>query len=105
MYSKERAPRAAQAAVEAVATMQQQPPHLGRNGTVDDGDSKCSSSSSNGSVRIAILLGGFQQVMAKRWVDGVADQPRLFASVRREQWVENGRQGLVWLPDLRMHER
>jgi hypothetical protein len=38
--------------------------------------------------------------MAKLW----SVQPLLFASVQTDRWVENGQQGLVWLPDLRPHD-
>jgi rhodanese-related sulfurtransferase len=85
MYSKERAPRAAQAAADAEQD-----------------------------ARIAVLTGGFQRLMAQLWEededgsagDGAASEAgrrrhqQLFESVRREQWALNGRQGLVWKPDL-----
>ena len=102
MYSKERGPRAARAAVKACPKLQ-----------------------------VAVLRGGFRQCMSQLWSDddddGDHDDPsatgaaavaaaaaaaaaasgratggpvRLFESVKREQWVCNGPQGLVWKPDL-----
>lgn len=83
MYSKERAPRAAQAAAEVEP-----------------------------SATIAVLRGGFQRLMAQLWHDAnhVEGEERsrnggksvgpLFESVRCDHWVPNGRQGLVWKPDL-----
>ncbi len=48
---------------------------------------------------IALLRGGFQQVMAQLWNDS-APQSALIEGVRRDRWVEGpGRVGLVWGPD------
>jgi rhodanese-related sulfurtransferase len=77
MYSKERAPRVAQDAAEAEPN-----------------------------ARIAVLRGGFQRLMAQFWRDGEGEPGGdtttglLFESVSCDQWVPNGRQGLVWKPDL-----
>ena len=81
MYSRERGPRAARVAARAVG----------------------------GASRVLVLRGGFQQCMAKLWRDvgeraesatGGAEENVLFEGVRRERWVPNGRQGLVWRGDL-----
>jgi rhodanese-related sulfurtransferase len=72
MYSKERAPRVAQEAAEAEPE-----------------------------ARIAVLRGGFQRLMAQFWRGSDdAEESLLFKSVQCDQWVPNGRQGLVWKPDM-----
>jgi rhodanese-related sulfurtransferase len=76
MYSRERAPRAAQNAADA---------------------DPC--------VRVAVLRGGFQQMMAQLWVGGGASDgggSGLLVDVVPERWLPNGRQGLVYAPDLAM---
>ena len=55
-------------------------------------------------LSVAVLRGGFQQVMAQTWSDDpevvASGGNSLTAGVQREQWTPNGRQGLVWIPDL-----
>merc|ERR1719510_1950866 len=70
MYSRERGPRAAQAAKEA---------HPG--------------------LRVSILRGGFQQCVAQL-LDGDTDARGVFESLRLERWTKHSSQGLVWWPDV-----
>lgn len=48
------------------------------------------------SAKISLLEGGFQQCMTQLWPQ--AD--KLLESVCPEQWISNGKQGLVWKQDI-----